>query len=187
MNIEIDLTGERVDVFEFLFRSEIFEEADFEVFSVNFALEIQQVNLENALGLIAADRWPITEIYDARIFRAIQGRFGKIDPVGRKLLAVCAQVCRGEPDLLSEIIAMDDGSENCVFAAQHLGCFRQIAAFHRLPDRRAAYDVAIDRDRRNSYDVEIGTRAEFFEEIEITAPIFPKRPFMADTNFAKRI
>jgi len=55
-----------------------------------------------------------------------------------------------------------------------------------LPDSGATDDRAAHFYRRDSNDVEMKSRAKFLEKIEISASIFPKRPFVADANFAQR-
>jgi hypothetical protein len=48
-NILADLLDERIQVFEFLLRSKKFQETNFDILSVNVSIEIEEMNLENAL------------------------------------------------------------------------------------------------------------------------------------------
>src|SRR5205814_955494 len=119
LHITLDLPDESVNVLEFLLRPEITDETQLEVFAVNVAIEIEEVNLENALRSATAHRRPKTEIHHAWIYNTIERCFGEINAVRRKLLAVGAQVCGRKSDFLSQIIAMHNSSQDRVFAAKH--------------------------------------------------------------------
>ena len=177
-----DATGH--NFFKLFLRSEIADKAHLKVLAVNVAVEIEQVNLQNALSF-AAHSWPTTKVHYARINSSIQLRFGEINAVWRKLLAVRAQIRRGEPDFLSEIVAVDHCPKNRVFAAEHFGRFCKGAFFNRLPNGRAADDAPIFLYRQNSDNLEIGLRAQSLQEIEVPASIFAERPLVTDTDFAK--
>src|SRR5207249_12051070 len=62
-----------------------------------------------------------------------------------------------------------------------------IASFYGLPNSCTANDCAIHFHWWNTNDVEMKLRTKFFEKIEIAAPIFSKRPFVSDANFAQRL
>src|SRR6266487_2263204 len=143
------------------------------------------MNFKHAF-LFGAYGWAIAEIYDARIQFSIQCSLGEINSIWRKLLVVGAQVCRRKTNLLPEIIAAHDSSQNRVFSAKHCSRFSQIACFHSPPDRCAAYELAVNGHRRNSDDVEVELCAKLLEQFEIAAAILSKRPFMPHTNFAQR-
>src|SRR5437870_7754778 len=150
------------------------------------ALEIEKVNLQNALRFAGVHGWPITEVHHALTNNSVQLRFGEIDAIWRELFVVGAQVCRWESNLFASIVATHNRSKNRVFAAKHPRGLWQIACFHGLTNRRAAYELAVDGHRRNSHDTEIEACAELVEQFEITAPIFSKRPFMANTNLDRK-
>src|SRR4029077_12081005 len=97
----------------------ITHEAQFELFAVNVAIEIEEVNFENAVRSAAAHRGPITEIHYAGIDNAVELCFGEINAVRRKLLAMGAQVCGRKSDFLSQVIAVHNRSQDRVFAAKH--------------------------------------------------------------------
>src|SRR5437870_3494868 len=143
LHIAFDLAHERIDIFEFLLRPQIADETQLNYPDVNIAVEVEQVNLQNALGFAAAHRWPITKVHDTRVSNSIQLRFGEVDAVWRELFVVSAQICRWESDFLSEIVSAHNCPQDRVFSAQHLHRLFQIARFDRLPDRRAAYELAI--------------------------------------------
>src|SRR5262249_39465480 len=114
-----DLPGKCINVLEFLLRPEITDEAQLEIFAVNVAIKIEEVNFEDAVRSAAAHRRPITEIYHAGIDNTIEFCFGEINAVRRKLLAMGTQGCGRKSDFLSQIIAMHNGSQDRVFAAEH--------------------------------------------------------------------
>src|SRR5205807_5055057 len=145
----------RVQVLKFLFRTKEFQEVDFDIVAVNVAIEIEQINFENALGLSTTDSWPNAKIDYATIQFAVDPRFRGINAVRRELFAVRAQVCRREPNLFSKVVTVRHGSKNCVFAAEHFCSFREVAFFDRLSDRCAANDRFVYFDRWNPNDVEI--------------------------------
>lgn len=64
-DIDLYLSNERIHVLEFLFRPEISNKTDFEVFAVDVLIEIQQMNFENAFRLATAHRRPKPEINHA--------------------------------------------------------------------------------------------------------------------------
>ena len=97
-----------------------------------------------------------------------------------------AQVRSWKSNFFPKIVAVRNGTENSVLSTKHFGCLREIAVLDSLPDGSAADHFPIYQDWRNSNDAEIKLRAKLFEQIEIPTPIFPKRPFMADTDFAQR-
>jgi len=73
--IELDLPNQRFQAVELSFRSEIAHKADFNIFAINIAIEIEQVNFQHALGFSAADRGPITEIDDPVMQDSVDPRF----------------------------------------------------------------------------------------------------------------
>jgi len=95
------------------------DEAQFEIFAVNVAIEIEEINLEDAVRSSATHRRPITEIRHAGIDNTVQLCFCKINAVGRKLLAVGTQVRGRKSDFLSQIIATYNCYQNRVLAAKH--------------------------------------------------------------------
>src|SRR6266705_6270097 len=97
-----------------------------------------------------------------------------------------AQIGSRITKFLPEIIARHYCSEDGVLAAQHRCGRRQIAFLHRSSDGRTANNRAIHFHRWNANDIEMKLRTKFFEKIEIAAPIFSKRPFVSDANFAQR-
>src|SRR5436190_7070391 len=119
LHIKLNLADESIDVFEFLFRSEITDKTHFQILAVNVAVEIEQMNFENSLGLAATHGWTITEINHAGIERSIERSFGKVNPVGWELFAVSAKIRGWKSDFLPEIITAHDCPENRVLAAEH--------------------------------------------------------------------
>src|SRR6266581_7248732 len=91
------------------------------------------------------------------------------------------------PKFLPEIIARHYCSEDGVLATEHRCGRRQIAFLHRSADGRTANNRAIHFHRWNANDIEMKLRTQFFEKSEIAAPIFSKRPFVSDANFAQRL
>src|SRR5439155_20567658 len=79
LHIAFDLVHERIDIFEFLLWPEIANEAQLKILAVNIAVEVEQMNFQNALGFAAAHRWPITKVHDTRVSNSLQSRFGEID------------------------------------------------------------------------------------------------------------
>ena len=105
MHIAFDLVHERIDIFEFLLWPEIADEAQLKILAVNVAVEIEQMNLQNAFGFTTAYSWPITQVHYARINSSVQLRLGEINAVWRKLFVVAAEVCCWKTNLLSQIVA----------------------------------------------------------------------------------
>src|SRR4029079_6562475 len=174
LHIALDLANQRVDTLKFLLRPEIQDEAQFEIFSINIPIEIEQVHFENAIRSAAAHCGPTTEVHNARVNNAVELRFGKINAVRWKLLAVGAQVCGWKSDFLSHIIAMHNGSQDGVFAAKHGRSFLEIAFFDRATNCCTTYNFSINSHRRDSYDVEAGLRTEFLKQLKISASISSK-------------
>src|SRR2546423_10214353 len=187
LDISGDLRAKRLDVGELLFGSEITKKPDFHFFAVNFAVEIEQVQFQQALGFPGGDGRPESEIGDAAIKPAAQARLGDIDSVRGKLFAVRAQVCRGKSELPPELRPANNRAENCVLPAKHLGRLYEITLFDGSPDRRAADHLAIHFHRFNPDDIEAGGTAELFQERQVPGAAFPKRPFGSDTDFSKRL
>ena len=99
--------------------------------------------------------WAEAKIRDAAERCAIESRFRDVDAVRRELLAVRAEVCGRKTELAPELRALLHRPENGVFAAQHLGRFREIAFFNCATDCSAAHDRAVDRDWLNADDFEV--------------------------------
>src|SRR6266699_3032682 len=97
-----------------------------------------------------------------------------------------AQVGGGITEFLPELIAGHHCSEDGVIAAQHRSGSRKIASFYGLPNSCTANNRAIHFHWRNPNNVEMKLRTKSFQQIEIAAPVFSKRPFISDANFAQR-
>src|SRR3989442_15522665 len=119
LHITFDLAHERIDIFEFLLRPEVADEAHFKVFAVDIAVEVEQMNLQNALGFAAADGGPITEIHDTRVSNSLQSRFGEINAVWRELFVVSAQIGGWKANFFSEGVAAHNCPQDRVFSAKH--------------------------------------------------------------------
>ena len=174
-----------VNIFELFFRSKEFEEPNLDVFVVEVAVKIEQMNLEHSLGGAGADRGPHTEIDYAATCLVVDLRFGRVNAVRGKLFAMRAQVRGREPDFFSEIVAMRHRAEDGVFATEHLSGFCKITFFHRPADRGTTDDRSVYFHRRNANYFEIGLGTEFFQKIEIPAAIFSERPFVANADLAQ--
>src|SRR5207247_8499421 len=107
---------------------------------------------------------PESEIGDGAIKRPTQTGLRDIDSIRRKLLAVRAQVRSRKTELSAELFAADDRAENRVLAAEHLGCFHEVALFDRFPDRRAANHFTIHLHGLNADDVELVDAAQLFQQ-----------------------
>src|SRR5262249_41618581 len=62
LDIAADLLNQGVEAFEFLFRTKKFQKANFDVLSVNVAIEVEQMNFKNALRFCVANGWSNTEV-----------------------------------------------------------------------------------------------------------------------------
>src|SRR5260370_30391625 len=66
-HIEIDLLRQRLHAVELSFRSEIPHESHFDIFAINVAIKVEQINFQHALRFSASNGWSITKIDDAVI------------------------------------------------------------------------------------------------------------------------
>ena len=181
-----DLGAEGVEGREFLLGAEELAEGDFEVFAVDGFVEVEEMHLEDALAAGVFDRRADADVHDAgQRLRAAPG-FDGIDAVGRKLLVVGAEICRGKAEGFPDVIALDDGAEDRELAAEQPSGVIQIAIFHRAANERAADDFAIHFHRRHTDFGEAKLCAELFEEREVAGAAFAKRPLEADADFAQR-
>ena len=75
LHIEFNLPDQCLHAIKLLLWPEIAREANFNVFTIDVVIEIEQINLEYALGFSATDRWPVTEIDNAVIQDSVYPRF----------------------------------------------------------------------------------------------------------------
>ena len=120
------------------------------------------------------------------VLHALNPGFGKVDAIGRELFAMCAQVGGRIANLVTDSLTVYDRAQNSVFATKHFRRSLEIAVFHRLAYGGAADDISVHRHRRDANNGKIEAGAQFFQQIEISRPIFSERPFVADANFAQR-
>ena len=89
-NIEANLPSKRIDAFEFFFRSKIADESNFEILAVDVAIEIEKVNLKDAVGPAFTHCRSATKVYHAMMYDSFEFRFCEINPVWWELLIVRA-------------------------------------------------------------------------------------------------
>src|SRR5213595_2019788 len=118
------------------------------------------MKLEEPLRFSGRDRRAEPAVGDTAIKRGSEARFRDIDAVWRELLAMGAEIGGREPELAPELFAANDRAQNGVFAPEHLGRLHQVSFRDRLPDRRAADDLAIHPDRFDADHVEAVAFAE---------------------------
>ncbi len=116
-----------------------------DVFAVEIAIEIEQMQLEDALrracAIVGRTRGSLLRGH----FFPLEHSLRRINAVGRKLLAVRAQVRGRKSETAPEMLARLHRPENRVFAPEHRAGGREIPRLHGLPNGRAADDVSIRR------------------------------------------
>src|SRR5262249_14358297 len=153
-----------VEAGELLLGAEEAAEADFEVFAVDVAVEIEEVHFEDALAAGVRDRGAHADVGDAaQRFGADCGVDG-VDAVGWELLVVGAEVGGGEADRAAKLVALRDGAEDRVGTTEETFGFRQPAFLHGAADEGAADDLAFDFDGGHAYFVEAELVAEAVEQ-----------------------
>jgi len=66
-DIEFDLVHQRLQAVELSFWPQVAHESDLDVFAINVAIKVEQVNFQYAFGFAAANRWAIPKIDDTVI------------------------------------------------------------------------------------------------------------------------
>ena len=187
LNIGFDLPNQRIDIRKFLFRAHVLKESYLDFLPIDVLLEIEQMHFQGPLRRAFRHRGPNPKIHYSVVQNAVQPGFGEIDPIGRELFAVRAQVRRWKPELLSKFIAGGDSAHDAVGPPEHLGGPIEIALPNRVADRGAADHVPVRYHWRNTYNVKIKIGTEGFEQAQITRPVVAKRPFMSHADLAQRL
>src|ERR1700677_2630612 len=138
-----DLCLERVKVGELFLRSQEFPEDYLDVVAVDIFVEIEKMHLEQALAALIGYGRSHSNVHDAEMCFSIVKRLHGVNPVRWKLFVVSADICGRKPELPSEMVALDDGSEHGEFASEIMRGAFQFARLHFRPDQGAAYPLAV--------------------------------------------
>src|SRR5205085_6599850 len=98
-----DLFRERFHVFEFSLRAQILNKSHLDILPVNISMKIEQVQFDRALCLISGQGGPKTDIDETMMQHAVKPGFDKVNAVGRKLLAMRAQIRRRKTKLPTKL------------------------------------------------------------------------------------
>ena len=161
------------------------EESDFDILPVDFLVEIEQVQLQQALTARGSDGGPDAEIDDP--FE------GKVAPLGGhgvhavwgELLVVGAEICGGKTEGASELIAVGDGAEDGITPAQEAGNAVEVAGLDSGANGGAGDDFAIDTDGGNTHFIEAEEVTHPAEHLQVTLAFASETPLVADADFAQ--
>lgn len=185
LDIAGDLRAQLIQICELLFGPQVSSKSKLELLAVNLLCEIEEVHFQNAFAARGGHRGANPNVdYAAKRF-GIATRIDYIDAIRRKLLVVRAQVSCRETDLLPEMVAFHDRSENGELTSKEARGGDKVALLNGAPNECAADDHTVHLHGVHAHLIKAELVPESLEQIQVARATFAKRPLMADTNFAQ--
>src|SRR5688572_14036430 len=150
LNIPRNLSAERLDRRELLFRPEKLKKGDLQIFSIDLGCKIEEMDLERSFSAGCSDRWANANIGDPGQTFAIAPGADEVDPIGRELLVMRREVGGRKTELAAELFPSHHGPEDGIIPAEETAGTREIAGLDSPADQSAADYFAIDRDGRDA-------------------------------------
>ena len=122
LNVLLHLSDESLHTIERKDRSQVFDEVDPNLVSVDVLIEVEEMKLDG--GRRALERWPRAQVEGTRVGSAPQNPLNRVDPRrGHELVALRhRQVGRGESELVASALATYNHASHRIWSAQtHLG------------------------------------------------------------------
>src|SRR5689334_566407 len=149
-------------------------------------MEIEEMNFDHALSFFAGNSGPESDVDDTVMQHTFQPRLDKINAIGWKLFAVCAQIRGRKTKLPSQLRSFPHRAQNGVVATEHHRRACEIAPFNTGANGRTANYRPIQFHRRDSDNVKIVPRPELAQKREIAGAIFSERPLVTNANLTQR-
>src|SRR5207247_95905 len=181
-NVALDLLSQGIHRTELLLIAQFLYEREFQLLFVDVTNKIEEVRLHPKVARRAFERGAVTDVQDGAMHLLADVRMDGPNPMRRQSQSGDINVCGREPELASDAIAAHHFSVQGIFAAEHLFGVIELAGPDHFADPGAADDLAVQRNCRQSVDMEVQFVPQAFEQFHVASSLMAKSERSAHAN-----